>query len=84
LSRMLGKLLAEHLNLAEIHVADGQRIVIEQEQRAEKICRAGHDTVAAENLLNLLREIQSQHEVHQSRILRELAVRALRRVIGGS
>lgn len=61
-----------HLHEAEGHVAQGERLIIEQEARIVELDRDGHDTVTAHELLANLRASQVQHVEHRNRILQEL------------
>jgi hypothetical protein len=61
-----------HLQEAERHVAQGERIVAGQELRLADMERAGHDLGLAIRMLAIFRAIQFEHVAHRDRILHEL------------
>jgi len=67
--RSVGK---EHLELAERHVAQGQRHVEEQRARVAELELHGHDTTEALLLLGQFEEMLDLHRNDRDRLLQEL------------
>ena len=68
-------ILAEHLTLAERHVADGERVLEHQRRIIEDLRRDGNSAGmidAAESLLRSFEEIQSLHLADAAPLRREL------------
>lgn len=65
-------MIIRHLRQAEQAVAQGARLVAEQEQRVSTLRRGGHDVAEAVRLLELFRETQAQHIAFRDRVLGEL------------
>lgn len=61
-----------HLEQADRHIANGKRLVAEQEERVADLARHGHDTTEARKLLDNFYASQVQHIQHRDRILKEL------------
>ncbi|HWK66475.1 MAG TPA: hypothetical protein VNS34_16200 [Rhizobiaceae bacterium] len=67
------------LEMAERHVAQGRRLVLEQEERIERLRAGGHPIVEAEDFLSLLRSALDQHQHHRDAIYEALNTRAQKR-----
>ncbi|HEY5207765.1 MAG TPA: hypothetical protein VIJ63_24655 [Roseiarcus sp.] len=63
----------EHLELANRHVAGGQKRVQAQRDLADQLERDGHDTDRARTLLAQFEATLAFQVEHRDRILRELA-----------
>ena len=62
-----------HLKEAERHVAEGQRLIAEQEARVAELARDGHPNAARElGLLATMRVTQALHVGDRDRILKEV------------
>ena len=61
-----------HLEQAERHIAEGVRLIAEQEERIADLARLGADTTEAKKLLDNFYAIQIQHIQHRDRIVKEL------------
>jgi len=62
----------QHLVEAERHVALGERHIADQERRVAELRRNGFDVTVSSSLLDLFRDMQTQHVVYRDLILREL------------
>ncbi len=62
----------QHLAEAERHVALGERHIADQERRVADLGRNGLDVTESRSLLDLFRDMQTQHVAHRDRILKEL------------
>jgi hypothetical protein len=64
--------LLQHLAQAERHVAEGEQLLLRQEELIAELDRDGHDTEEARVILDTLRETQALHLQDRDRIIREL------------
>jgi hypothetical protein len=65
-------IIAEHLELAEHHVADGAQRIAEQRDRISKLASQQRDASQAIRLLRLFREVQEAFVADRDRLLLEL------------
>jgi hypothetical protein len=65
-------IIAEHLELAERHVADGAQRIAEQQDRIRKLAFDGRDASEAIRLLRLFRVLQEAFVADRNRLLLEL------------
>ena len=65
-------MLAEHLYLAERHVAQGEQHIERQRQIIHDLACGGHDTTEAKRLLTQFEELQSLHIGGRDRLRQEL------------
>lgn len=71
-------MLIAHLEQAERHVAEGERILDQQRSVVEQLRgdrHSGHLLEAAETLLRSFEEVQGMHIADLERLTRELAAR---------
>ena len=62
------QMLAEHIAIAERHVADGRARAKRQRARLAKLERRGHETQHAESLLNIFIDLQTANVAHRDRL----------------
>jgi hypothetical protein len=63
----------EHLAKADLHIADAERRIVEQEIRVTTLAADGRNVTEAEKLLRLLRETLVQFRKHRELILEAIA-----------
>jgi len=78
------RLLQQHLEQAERHIALGKQHLAKQEAIIAELDRDGHDTTDALAILVTLRETRSLHVQDRDRILSELGSRLRPADQGGS
>ena len=66
-------LLLERIALAEENVAVGERSIFNQRQIVKELKRGGHDSAAAQDLLEQYLDIQLLHVADLERLREELA-----------
>lgn len=67
-----------HLAVAEKAVAQGERHILQQEERVAELDRHGHDTRQALAVLAIFRKNQTQHLAHRDLLLKILQEDAAR------
>jgi hypothetical protein len=67
------RMILDHLQEAERHVADGARLFERQRAIIEERRRDGHDVKRAETLLQTMQELQRMHIDHLDTLRKELA-----------
>lgn len=65
-------LASKHLAQAEATVAAGRRHIVEQKLRIKRLAGDGPDVAGAEDFLDILLDIQGQHEAHRDWLKAEL------------
>ena len=69
---MKRQMIVEHLQLAERHVAAGEKIISRQKALIMELERDSHDTATAKQLLVQFVELQAMHEADVARLSQEL------------
>ena len=60
------------LDMADRHVAQGERHIVEQRERIEKLADHGHPTEEAEHLLAMFEDLLRQHVAHREQIAKDV------------
>ena len=65
-------ILQDHLAMAERHIASGNRVITRQRQLINQLEAGGHDTRAAQSLLDRFEDLQASHLADRDRLIKEI------------